>query len=90
VGATQASSGKGFFEGDFIGLEAAYKSKKRFPEEPGGWAYFTFGHEPPPYPESAKMQPAASCNSACHLALAADDWVFTQYYPVIRAAKPKK
>ena len=89
VGATQASSGKGFFEGDFIGLEAAYKSKERFPDEPGGWAYFTFSHKPPPYPESAKMQPAASCNTACHQALAADDWIFTQYYPVIRAAKPK-
>jgi len=90
VGATQASSGKGFFEGDFIGLEAAVKDSKRFKDEPGNWAYFTFSHKPPPYPESAKMQPAASCNTACHQALAADDWVFTQYYPVLRAAKPKK
>jgi len=90
VGATQASSGKGFFEGDFIGLEATVKNSKQFPNEPGNWAYFTFSHKPPPYPESAKMQPAASCNTACHQALAADDWVFTQYYPVLRAAKPKK
>jgi len=89
VGATQASSGKGFFEGDFIGLEAAVKDSKRFKDEPGNWAYFTFSHKPPPYPESAKMQPAASCNTACHQALAADDWVFTQFYPVLRAAKPK-
>ena len=90
VGATQASSGKGFFEGDFIGLEAAIKDSKRFKDEPGGWAYFTFSHKPPPYPDTAKMQPAASCNTACHQALAADDWVFTQYYPVLRAAKPEK
>ena len=34
VGATQASSGKGFFEGDFIGLEAAVKDSKRFKDEP--------------------------------------------------------
>ncbi|MGI9534800.1 MAG: cytochrome P460 family protein, partial [Thermodesulfobacteriota bacterium] len=27
---------------------------------------------------------------ACHQAAAADDWVFTQYYPVLRAAKPAK
>jgi len=90
VGATQASSGKGFFEGDFIGLEAAVKDSKRFKDEPGFWAYFTFSHKPPPYPDTAKMQPAASCNTACHQALAADDWVFTQYYPVLRAAKPEK
>ena len=88
VGAEQASSGKGYFEGDFIGLEATVKNSKQFPNEPGNWAYFTFSHKAPPYPESAKMQPAASCNTACHQALAADDWVFTQYYPVLRAAKP--
>ena len=86
VGATQAVSGKGFFEGDFIGLEAAYKSKKRYPDEPGNWVYFSFSHKPPPYPASAKLQPAASCN-ACHQAAAAEDWVFTQYYPVLRAAQ---
>lgn len=86
VGATKAASGNGFFEGDFIGLEAAYKSKKRYPDEPGNWVYFSFSHKPPPYPESAKLQPAASCN-ACHQAAAAEDWVFTQYYPVIRAAQ---
>ncbi len=89
VGATQASSGKGFFQGEFIGLEAAVKDSKRFKDEPGYWAYFTFSHKPPPYPDTAKLQPAASCNSACHQALAADDWVFTQFYPVLRAAKPK-
>jgi len=86
VGATKAVSGNGFFEGDFIGLEAAYKSNKRYPDEPGGWVYFSFSHKPPPYPESAKLQPAASCN-ACHQAAAAEDWVFTQYYPVLRAAQ---
>lgn len=86
VGATKASSGNGFFEGEFQGLEAAYKSKKRYPDEPGNWVYFSFSHKPPPYPESAKLQPSASCN-ACHQATAAEDWVFTQYYPVLRAAQ---
>lgn len=89
VGATEASSGKGYFEGDFIGLEASIKDSKRFKDEPGFWAYFTFSHKAPPYPETAKLQPAASCNTACHQAKAADDWVFTQHYPVLRAAKPK-
>jgi len=89
VGSKQASSGKGYFEGDFIGLEATVKDAKRFPKEPGNWAYFTFSHEPPPYPKTAKLQPAAACNMACHQRLAEDDWVFTQFYPVLRAAKGK-
>ena len=89
IGATKAASGNGYFQGEFIGLEAAYKDSKRFPNEPGNWAYYTFSHEPPPYPSVATLQPAAACNS-CHEANAADDWVFTQYYPVIRAVKPKK
>jgi len=33
-------------------------------------------------------QPYEAC-SACHEAIAADDFVFTQFYPVLRAAKPE-
>ena len=48
--------------------------------------YFSFGHKTPPYAKTAKAFPAESCN-ACHEASAADDFVFTQFYPVLRAAK---
>ena len=88
VGATQATSGKGFFMGEFSGFEIAYKSAKRFPKEPGNWAYFSFGHKPEPYNATAKAMPTAAC-AACHVASAAEDMVFTQYYPVLRAAKPR-
>ena len=44
-----------------------------------------FGHSYP-LAEVAEAFPAAACN-ACHEASAQDDWVFTQYYPVLRAAK---
>ncbi len=88
VDATQATSGKGFFMGEFSGFEIAYKSAKRFPNEPGNWAYFTFGHKPEPYNATAKAMPTAAC-AACHTASAAEDMVFTQYYPVLRAAKGK-
>ena len=88
VDATQATSGKGFFMGEFSGFEIAYKSKKRFPKEPGNWAYFSFGHKPEPYNGTAKAMPTAAC-AACHQASAAEDMVFTQYYPVLRAAKGK-
>ena len=88
VGSTQATSGKGFFMGEFIGFEIAYKSAKRFPNEPANWAYFSFGHKPEPYNATAKAMPTAAC-AACHTASAAEDMVFTQYYPVLRAHKGK-
>ena len=42
VGSKAAVSGNGYFQGDFIGLEATIKSKQLFPNEPGHWAYFSF------------------------------------------------
>ena len=91
VGSKQASSGKGYFMGEFIGLEVSMKDGARFNDEAGNWAFFSFGHEYP-LAATAKPQPAANC-SACHGSLADEDYVFTQYYPVLRAAegslKPK-
>ncbi len=88
VGATQAVSGKGYFMGEFTGLEATIKDSKRFKDEPGFWAYFSFGHSYP-LADTAQAFPAPACN-ACHAASAADDFVFTQFYPVLRAAKGAK
>ena len=88
VGSKAASSGKGYFMGEFSGLETAVKDSKRFPKEPGNWAYFSFGHSYP-LAKSTKAQATAAC-AACHVALAAEDMVFTQYYPVLRAGKGKK
>ncbi len=85
VGDKEASSGNGYFMGEFIGLEVSIKDKTRFEDEPGNWAYFSFGHKYP-LKELARAQPAASCND-CHDGEADDDFVFTQYYPVLRAAK---
>lgn len=86
VGSREATSGLGYFMGEFIGLEAAIKDSKRFKDEPGYWAYFSFGHAYP-LAEAATKQPVGTCN-ACHNSNGAQDWVFTQYYPVLRAAKP--
>ena len=87
VGSKEAASGQGYFMGDFRGLEASVKDSKRFKDEPGSWAYFSFGHKYPLKAEAAK-QAAASCN-ACHQTSAAKDDVFSQYYPVLRAAAPR-
>ena len=91
VGSKSAASGIGYFQGEFIGLEATIKDSKMFPKEPGNWAYFSFSKPDHTLPvnATAKAFPAAACN-ACHDAAAAEDWVFTQYYPVLRALKMKK
>ena len=87
VGSKTAVSGNGYFMGGFIGLEATIKSKKHFPNEPGNWAYFSFSSpDHKTLNKTAKAFPAAACN-ACHAGAAADDFVFTQYYPVLSKGK---
>jgi hypothetical protein len=101
VGSKQATSGVGYFMGEYLGLESAVKSQKHFPDEPGNWAYHSFTtpgspmeseemrkevHAGAPLKDKAKAFPTAICAS-CHQASAAEDMVFTQFYPVIRAAK---
>jgi Cytochrome P460 len=88
VGSKEAPSGKGYFQGEFTGLEVTIKDSKRFKDEPGYWAYFSFGHKYPLKAEVAKGA-VASCNQ-CHEQNAKEtDWVFSKYYPVLRAAAPK-
>jgi hypothetical protein len=87
VGSKEAPSGKGYFMGDFTGLEAAIKDSKRFKDDPGNWGYFSFGHKYPLKAETSKNAVAA-CNQ-CHEDNAKTDWVFSQYYPVLRAAAPR-
>ena len=82
VGTKELSSGKGYFQGEFTGLEISVKDTKRFKDEPGNWAYFSFGHKYPLKAEAAKNG-AASCNK-CHLDNA-KDFVFSDVYPVLNA-----
>lgn len=85
-GSTAEVSGVGYQQGEFAGLELAVKDSKRFGDQPGSWAYFSFGHKPEPYEATAEAFPTEACN-ACHAASADDDFVFTQFYPVLRAVK---
>jgi hypothetical protein len=87
-GSTDQVSGTGYFMGEFSGFEISLKSKERYPDVPGNWAYFTYGHHAEPYSPAVAAMPAKACN-ACHEVSAADDFVFTQFYPVLRAADPK-
>src|SRR6185369_8543093 len=58
-------------------------------KEPGNWAYISFMGDGGKALASAKAQTTAACNT-CHQQNAAEDWVFTQHYPVLRAVKPAK
>lgn len=81
VGSKEQTSGKGYFQGQFIGLEVSVKDRKRFPNEPGNWAYFSFGHKYPLKAE-APVSAVASCNS-CH-DNNATNFVFSDVFPVLR------
>jgi hypothetical protein len=86
VGDTAATSGVGFFNGKMQGFEIAHKDSKRYSSESGGWAYYSYGHHDEPYDDAAVAMPTAAC-AACHTASAAEDMVFTQYYPILNLAK---
>src|SRR5262250_969323 len=88
VGSKKAPSGNGYFQGEFTGLEASIKDSKRFKDEPGNWAYFSFGHKYPLKAEASKNA-AAACNQRHQDNAKKDDWVFSQDYPALRAAAPK-
>lgn len=86
IGARAASSGNGYFNGELQGFEIAHKDTARYGTVNNGWAYYTFGHKPQPYDKVTAAQPVEAC-AACHNVNAADDNVFTQYYPIVREAK---
>jgi len=88
VGAKKSASGNGYFPGDFTGLAVMVKNTVRFAEEPGNWGFFNFSGEGGKLKASARAQPTEAC-SPCHQKNAAQDSVFTQHYPVLRAAKGK-
>ncbi len=83
VGQKEASSGAGYFMGEFIGLEVSVLDAKRFAKDPGHWGYFSFGHSYP-LKEVSLPNKVDECNR-CHEANATD-FVFSKHYPVIRAA----
>ena len=87
VGSTEDITGRGFFQGDFIGMEVAVKDPTRFPKKANGWGFFSFGK--PPYAKKVKSIDGTGeldC-AGCH-AEADQDMIFTRFYPVLKAARP--
>jgi hypothetical protein len=70
--------GRGLYESGYIGLGMMVKDTKRFPDSPGNWGYFSFGHKPMPYDPVATVRTRAQC-SQCHENLASDtDYVISR------------
>ena len=81
-GSRTEPSGRGFFNGEFNGLDVTVKDSKRFAGT-NGWGFFNFGHHPLPYAESAKESPATEC-AFCHQAyVAKTDMTWVQFYPIL-------
>jgi hypothetical protein len=88
-GSQQAPSGRGYFEGDFNGMDVSVKDSKRFAKT-NGWGYFTFGHHALPYEQTAAESSTGEC-AGCHIAnVAQTDMTYEQFYPVLRALQQTK
>ena len=85
-GSRSEPSGRGFFNGEFNGMDVTVKDSKRFAAT-NGWGFFNFGHHPLPYAESAKEASAAEC-AGCHMSFVAKtDMTWVQFYPLLRDKK---
>jgi len=82
-GSRKEPSGRGFFNGEFNGIDMTVKDGKRFPKT-NGWGFFTFGHHPLPYEQAAAEAPITQCGG-CHVAnVAKTDMTWIQFYPLLR------
>lgn len=74
-------SGRGFFPGEFNGIDIAVKDSTRFSESQN-WGYFNFGHHAQLYAETAAAAPKSAC-AQCHFDNADEDMVFTRFYKIL-------
>ena len=74
---------RGKFENKILGIDAAVKDSKRFPEK---WAYFGFMGPKGESLAQAKPFPKQACWS-CHNPHGEVDNVFVQFYPVLHEAR---
>jgi len=82
-GSRTEPSGRGYFNGQYNGIDLTVKDSKRFTKT-NGWGFFTFGHHPLPYEKTATEKPVSEC-AGCHIAnVAATDMTWVQFYPLLR------
>src|ERR1700751_3113259 len=88
-GSRQEPSGRGYFNGEYNGIDVTVKDSKRFAKT-NGWGFFTFGHHPEPYAQTAAEAPSTEC-AFCHQAyVAKTDMTWIQFYPLLRDKDPLK
>ena len=87
-GSRTEPSGRGYFNGEYNGIDLSVKDSKRFAKT-NGWGFFTFGHHPLPYEKTAAEAPVQEC-AGCHLGnVAATDMTWIQFYPLLRDKDPE-
>jgi len=85
-GSRKEPSGRGYFNGEYNGIDLSMKDSKRFANT-NGWGFFTFGHHPLPYKKTSAERPATEC-AGCHIAnVAKTDMTWIQFYPLLRDKK---
>src|SRR6202008_4513456 len=87
-GSRKEPSGRGYFNGEYNGIDVTVKDSKRFAKT-NEWGFFTYGHHPLPYEKTSAERPVAEC-AGCHVANVADtDMTWIQFYPMLRDKDPK-
>jgi len=85
-GSRTEPSGRGYFNGEYNGIDVTVKDSKKFAKT-NGWGFFTFGHHPLPYAETAAESSVTEC-AGCHIAnVAQTDMTWIQFYPLLRDKK---
>ena len=85
-GSRKEPSGRGYFNGEYNGIDETVKDSKRFAKT-NGWGFFSFGHHPLPYEKTSAEKPVTEC-AGCHIAnVAATDMTWIQFYPLLRDKK---
>jgi len=85
-GSRQEPSGRGYFNSQYNGIDVTVKDSKRFAKT-NNWGFFTFGHHPLPYAQTAAESPSTEC-AFCHIQFVAKtDMTWIQFYPLLRDKK---
>jgi len=82
-GSRKEPSGRGYFNGQYNGIDVTVKDSKRFAKT-NNWGFFTFGHHPVPYAQAAEEAPASECASCHQTYVAKTDMTWVQFYPLLR------
>jgi len=62
-GSRKEPSGRGYFNGEYNGIDVTVKDSKRFAET-NNWGFFTFGHHPLPYAIKPRNRPRPNVRDA--------------------------